>query len=314
MAKTKTEEQQIVKAPTPSNSSGNTVLTQSRPAWLTERPVVGMEEVSQYVVFPRMKIVQKSAGETISGAGFGTGDLILVPDMRVVARIGRNPANGQPDRVGPPVLITPLYFFVEWMTWNPIALKGTAPAIAFRTRDPKDPVVAKSRSAALRMEPYKDASGRVQPDPATGQPLMQRHVEHLNWIVVAHDSEGVSVTDPFTVGFSRAEHFTGSKFASLVQQRHASIYACKFEMLSAFRPGKGKGDWYGVDLRNPEVPGNAPWCDEAEGTAFERLHEELKAHDKERVIRMETADAEDLQQDLGEAEAVGGANVGPRTM
>lgn len=263
--------------------------------------IVGMDEAKQYILLPRMKVVQKSAGRELFDKGFGVGDMIITPAMDLLARIGRN-AGGAPDEQGPPVLITPLYFMVEWCTWNPIALKGSEPAIAYRTRNPGDPIVAKSRSRQLRMEPLRDGTGAPRMG-SDNQPMSQRHVEHLNWVVIAHNVEGI--TDPFVVSFSRGEHFSGSKFAGLLRQRKASPFDCVFEMRSTYRPSRGKGDWYGVELSNPTDA--AQWVTEQQHAAFEKAYADMVEMDKDRRVTTDLESDQDIPEEVVDPNA-------PRTM
>lgn len=274
----------------------------ARPQFLQDAPVVGMEEARQYIVHPRMKVVQKSSGKDLLDQ-FKVGSFILTPELSLLAGV----PDGKGVERGDPLYFTPLYFFVEWATWNPISLRNTEPAIAYRTRDPRDPIVAKSRSRQLRMEPLRDPTGA--PRMNGQQQLSARHVEHLNWVCVAHGVEGLSPTEPFVIGFSRGEHWSGQLFAGLVRKRNASPFACIFEARPTYRPGTGQGDWWGIEVSNPaEDAPVAPWVDEKMFAVYEKAYQDLREADRDRSIRADL----DADTDIPEAEVV--PSAGQRTM
>lgn len=261
------------------------------PEYLAEEPILGMDEAKRYIVHPRAKVVQKSAQRELLDK-FPVGSLILTPSLQEVARMSTG-KGGALDEQGPAVYVTPLYFFAEWATWNPIALRGTEPTIAYRTRDPNDPVVAKARDRKLRMEPIKDGTGATRLG-KNQEPLHVRHVEHLCWIMMLHNHE---VREPFVVSFSRGEHFSGTRFAGLVRRRNASVFGCVFEMRTQFRPDRGQGgDWYGIELQNPGADsGVGPWVDRELYPKLKALHLELVDADRDKAIRADL-DEEDAPE------------------
>lgn len=275
--------------PAQSQQPAGGALMASRPTFLSSSKPEGLDAMGEYVILPRAKIVQKQASAELLQM-FGTGDLILSPLNMPIVKIGRN-QNGAPEPRGPAFYFTPIYFFVDWATWNPIALKGKEPAIAYRTSDPKDQIVAKSRNKDLRKEAILDANGKPMLD--NGQPLFRRHVEHLNWIVRLH---GHDLQDPFIIGFSKGEHFAGRKFAGAIRMRNASPFGCVFEGHTQYRPPRSGGDWYGIDAVNPsEESGVLPWVNEEQFALFQAMYREFDKIYKGPGLRADMTDADDVQ-------------------
>jgi hypothetical protein len=262
-----------------------------RPTHIEKDPIVGQDQLKQFVVVPRLKVVQKqSAAETL--AKFRAGDFILSPLGLPIAV--QDPAERELMKTGQPVLFTPIYFYVDWATWNPISLKGELPAIAHRTADERDPIVAKSRDRNLRKEPLKDQSGNVRMG-RDGQPLFVRHVEHLNFVVLPYGLE--QVTDPFILSFSRGEHWSGSQFCGLIRARKANMFGCKFAMRSQLRPPRNGGDWYGIDVMNPADAGlkESQWVDDQTGyAAMKELNAEWAELKRSRGIQADMSDTDDI--------------------
>ena len=221
--------------------------------------VQGLERLKEFVVPPYIKIVQKQASDELL-THFGTGDVILSPANAVICEMPRNTKGRPLEDAHTSFKIVPIFFYPEWLTWNPVELKGTEPAIRYRTVDPNDPVVAKARSSKLRQEPHPD-----KPE------LKIRHVEHLNFLVCLYEHSLGG--DAAVLSFSRGEWSSGSKFANLIKMRKASLFGCVFEAVLGHRIND-KGDWYGFDMCNPSDC--SPWVTEEEYKVFEALHKEFE--------------------------------------
>jgi len=231
------------------------------PAFMTDDGQAGVESLSEFITPPRIKIVQKQAMSELL-AVFHPGDVILSPMNATVLEMPRD-ESGRPkegERVA--FKLVPIFFYPEWVTWNPIELKGKESAIRYRTVDPTDPVVVKSRNAETRSEPHPD-------DPK----LRIRHVEHLNFVVMLYDSH--LGPEPAILSFARGEHSAGTKFAALIKMRKAPIYGGIYEAVVVHRHGE-LGDWYGFDMTNPQ-DGNG-WVREADYTIFKAAHAEFEEY------------------------------------
>ena len=259
MAKTKDVSEEITKI-TPD-------LSMPLPDFLEGKDVKGLEELKQYVRPPYIKIVQKTAAAELLAA-FGVGDVILSPTNAVITEMERDNKGRVVEGTISKFKFVPIIFWAEWCTWNPYKLKGQEPAIIYRTTDPNDPIVAKAKSKQLRFEPHP----KYLEDPT----MQIRHVEHLNFLVCLYE-HGLE-SEPCVMSFSKGEHFSGQKFASLIKMRKTSLFNCVFEAVVSYRPGDGSGDWYGLDIENPSDA--VPWVTEEEQPIFEQLHNDF---DKLRV-------------------------------
>jgi len=238
------------------------------PDFMADEEVLGLETLKEFIVPPFIKIVQKQAGEELL-KNFSAGDVILSPANAMIAEMPRDTKGHVLEGATSSFLFTPILFYPEWITWNPIELKGQEPAIRYRTTDPSDRLVAKARDPQLRSEPHpSDQSGM----------LKIRHCEHLNFIVIL--SNHALGETPAIISFARGEWKSGSNFASLIKMRKAPIYGCVFEATVNMRHGT-KGEWYGFDIVNSD---ERAWVEKDSYAIFKTLHEEFdKAHKEARI-------------------------------
>lgn len=220
------------------------------PDFMREDDVAGTELLGQYVVPARLKVVQKQSDNELLDA-FDVGTLIVTPGNVPVCT---------PD-VG--FLFTPLFFFVEYCTWNPIALKGQAPAIRERSFDPKSVIAMKARDPEKRLEPLEG-----------NKKLYMRHVEHLNFLVTIHDKP--QVPESVIMSFSRGGHGQGRQFSSLIQMRKAPLFGCVFRAdIKAF--SNEMGDWFGISPSNPSEEDGPAWVqDKEQYESLRAAHEMFK--------------------------------------
>ena len=255
----------------------------SKPDWMTGMDATGTENLGAYIVPPRLKIIQKTADEQYASQ-FKEGDAVLVPQQMLLVN------------AGDPFFFTPVFFYVEYLTMNPIETKGTIPFIHERSLDPKSDIAKKARDQDLRYEPFPD------------QPKLDRkHVEIFNFISVIHGREDVAGM-PVCIGFANAEHRVGAQLAGLIKFRKAPIYGCVFQGMVPTSPRRNaKGSWYGLDVGNPtESAPYGPFIDSQESfNDYEELHTELKkAFDEERIsVNYEDETAEEESDTSVDADA-----------
>lgn len=249
------------------------------PDWMRGEEHLGTENLQDFVIPPRIKIVQATSKDLLET--YRAGDVILTPTNTVILEPDRDDRGNLDEDGKRSFNFVPLFFFPEWATWNDIKLKGQEPAIRYRTTDPSDPIVAKARDKNLREEPIPG-----------NEKFKMRHVEHLNYVVtlVDHPLSG----QPMIFSFSRGEWFAGSNLASLLKMRRAPIFGCVFTAVLAFRRGN-LGDWYGLDITNPSD--RTPWTDESAYGGFKQLHEEFKEHYKNQVLKATLDDGEPAPED-----------------
>lgn len=264
-------------------------LNPNLPDFMREDAASGTEDLGQYVRPPRLKVIQKSAHPPLCD-NFSTGDVIMMPQQLLVAPVNKE------AKAGESFFFNPVFFFAEYVSWNPIQLKGKEPAIIERSFDRNSAVAQKARDPDRRKEV-------MNPDAAPDKQMFIRHVEHLNFIglLVDHEYSGL----PIVLSFSKGEARTGQNFASLIKMRRGPLWGMQFECFSKHRPGTGEGDWYGIDVINPsEESGVTPWIlDEA---AYKRrcdLHEELKEQFESRLIIVEHGDDDVVDEEREEGNA-----------
>ena len=237
------------------------------PDFMKDEEVLGTEDLSQFIIPPRIKVVQKQSGAPFDEL-FKPGQAVIVPQMIPLADVE--------NKKGEPFHFVPLFFYPEWCTWNPLEMKGTLPAIRKRTTDPKDPLVAKCRNRELWFE--------TCPENPEGKPL--RNVEHLNYIVMlvgGHELDGT----PMIMSFSKGEHSSGSNFAALIKMGKAPMYGRHYEAAVAHRPDNPKGAWYGINVTSPSAgSGITPFVSDLElFQAYKSMHLELKQAHEDGMIQ-----------------------------
>lgn len=254
----------------PSGSS----LAAQQPDFMREAESHGLDLLKKYIVPPRLKIVQKQAGEPFS-TNFNTGDCVLVPQLTLISPVVMND-KGKPSPNGTPFHIVPIFFYPEWCLWNPIEMKGTQHAIRARSQDPRSDLALK----AQRQDTWFEQFAENPP----GKP--SRYVEHLNFIVTLvgdHPLEGT----PFVISFAKGEHRSGSNFAAIIQMRKAPMWGCQFAAKTTHRPNNPKGDWYGLDITNPDPEsGVTPFLTSKElYDQFTALHNNFKESHAKGIIQ-----------------------------
>jgi len=238
------------------------------PDFMNGEEQLGIENLKEFVVPPFIKIVQRNASEELLKS-FSGGDVILSPTNAIVAEMPRDNKGREIEGSITSFQFVPILFYPEWISWNPIEMKGQESSIRYRTVDANDPIVGKARNPKLRAEPH--------PNDSTGK-LFIRHVEHLNFIIQLrnHALSGEAAI----LSFARGEWKAGSKFAGLIKLRKAPLYGCVFEATVKLRHGKF-GDWYGFDVGNPA---EKPWVEKDEYELFKSIHLEFdKLHKDARI-------------------------------
>ncbi len=223
----------------------------------------GLDQVGQFIVPPRLKVVHGMSDEEVRKV-FGVGDVIIVPTMQLVAPMKRHARSGQPVS-SPGFLFTPLFFWVEYCTWDDITQRGKGPAVMERSLEPSSDIAVKARSPNRRFEKI-DENRTI------------RHVEHLNFLVQVEDDE----LPPAIMSFERGDHTAGAKFCGLLQSRKAPIYGCVFQANLSERKND-KGQWWGLDIANPD---DGPWVDDAEQFAtFKGLNAGFRKAHADKLLR-----------------------------
>lgn len=254
------------------------------PDYMKDAPT-GLEEVGQYVVPPRLKVVQPLSDSELR-AQHPAGCVVLTPSLvRVAGMQQDNPNEGEP------FLFTPLFFFVEWSTWNP---RNVQPMIVDRTFDPKHEIALKAVDSKRRFETLE---GQKTPD---GKDFVLRHVEALNFIIAIHTPELVGL--PCLLSYSRGDHRFGSNFCNLIRmRRNVPIYGGVYEGKVGLRKNN-EGEWFGITPSNPPE-GVTPLVPEALFDGFKEFHLQMAEAHENRLIRP------DYEEDVTEGQVVADADA-----
>ena len=249
----------------------------------------GLEHIAQYVRPPFIRVVQRQSSTELLDQ-FGEGDVIVRPgNMRVCEM--KVDAKHRPTGESDGFLITPVFFYPEYMSWNPIELKGNAPAIRERSLDPNGAIAHKAANPDTRVEPFVGEDGKPSK-------YNIRHVEHLNFVVVIH---GIDLDTPCILSFSRAEHTAGRNFCNVIKMRGGAIYGGIYAVHQMPR-SNNQGEWWGLEVSNPGSDVSAPWVDREAFEKFKSLHQEYKKLHADAKLRVELDDADGEASANGETE------------
>lgn len=237
----------------------NTDLTV--PEYLADEAGVGLEDTARLITPPRMRIVQAQSRAPLSDL-FNVGDTVIVPQNELVAPLPYD--GGRPAEQGEDFLITPLFFYVEFLVWNDIKLQATEESVLNRTTDPEDEIALKARNPKL----WKEAHPNGKAD------YFIRYSEHLNFIVTIENENSDVRGLPIVMSFNGAEHRTGANFLALLKMRRAPLYGCTFNVATGRRENS-KGNWYGWDITNPK-DGSPRWVPANKIDAYRELYHEMK--------------------------------------
>lgn len=218
----------------------------------------GLESLKQFVRPARIKIVQAMSASEIKRET-PEGCVIVMPNRELLVDQEQS------------FRFTPVFFFVEYLSLNPLELSksGGKPMIRDRSFDPRSDVAIKARDMKMRYEPCPEL-----PEKSI------RHCEVMNFIILVHDVPMFEDV-PLLLSFSRGSIGKGVNFAGLIQSRKAPLYACTFEAGPSFIQNS-KGDYWALEVRNPQ---SDPWVAQLDFPKLQALHRELKAaHDQSAIV------------------------------
>lgn len=240
------------------------------PSFMNEDKATGLELVNQYVVPPRLKVMQPMADYTMF-EGLEKGDTVLMPQKLKLASPGE------------PWHFVPLFFYPEFITVNPIQMKGQLPMIRDRSLELDSAIANKSRSPETRKEKCPE-----------NPQLELSHHEVLTFIV-ALVGPHAHFTLPLSMSFWKGEHRTGTNFSGLIKMRGGPLFGGIYEAKVPKEMRKNaKGQWYGIDVGNPsDSSGMPPFVqDEGEFKQLKSMHLALKQSYDDRKIQVEYEDEE----------------------
>jgi hypothetical protein len=191
------------------------------PDWMQQEEVKGADTLGDFMVTPRMTIVQAMSDHERKDA-FGEGGVAIMPDGIKVA--------GKDE----PFVVIPLIFWASWEQRSDLNDSAT-PMIENSTQDPNSEVARKARNKDTREETY-------------GNGFTRKFVEALNFIVKIDSGEAKG--ELATISFSVGEHHTGSRLCGMLKRRPCSLFANRVELKTAVRQRNNRS-WYGFEFNNP---------------------------------------------------------------
>ena len=200
-----------------------------RPDWLVEDKTMGTDELSQFIIPPRLVITQPLSNTPLDRYPVGTP--IIMPAEEVIGEFDRDELC-----LVEPFYVVPLFFFTEYTIDNPREIAAAHGAVRERTFDPTSQIAIKAGNPKLREFPCPE-----KPD------KMCKYVARLNYVLYLM-SEQHSQAVLFT--FKKGEFRNGMAFNSLIKARKAPLFSCQFAADVGFRENE-QGKWYGLDVSNP---------------------------------------------------------------
>jgi len=248
------------------------ISADARPAHLVQYTGdKGLLLIAQAVQLPRIKLVQKGTDAAIRKS-FQDGTMVINIGGDII-KLGAGMADGQE---GYSVPFIPVLYYPEWYALNEFKTKGTLPYVHDRTLDGKSEIARKSR--------VKDYS---EPQPKFPGAFITYH-RAMNFVI--HPLVDDVPVNLAVLGFWKGDIVSGGNFATLIQQRgDTALWGNQFEMYSKWRPGSGKGDYFGVNVQNPESIG--PFVENTE--LFEQLtalHESMQEAYETNMLQVDVDD------------------------
>lgn len=232
--------------------------------------LTSLGELDRYVTPPILKIVQKTSDKEWRDA-FEEGTAVLSPQRALVSPQGE------------PFHFTPIFFYNEYIAWNPIQMKGTLQAIRERTFD------RKSDLAKLCL----DYDNRTMPCPENDK-FVVKFQEHLNYVIVLNVPEQHPMFMlSILVSFSSTQHKKGKQLANLAKMRGHELYGGVYEAKTV--PESNEiNDWGGWHIVNPTVEGVSGHVEDA-GVyeAYKALHIKLAEDHSKGLIASDYGSSED---------------------
>lgn len=255
---------------------------ESLPAHLADHETFGLDMLSDFVTPPRAKVVQRQSDAMLE-KGFDPGDIVAVPLNVPIAPIEKD-GKGKAQKKGVFFHVVPLFFYPEWILWNPIETKGTLDAIKARSLDPKSEIAIRSRDANTRTVICPDLPSK------DGKPIHCRYVEHLTFISTIVDEDHALYGMPIAFSFQRASHSAGRNWAALIRMKNAPVCGCNYAVQSVYQ-SNAQGQWFQPEVTNPVLM--SPYVQDPDKfTLFKSLHEDFKKAYEQNRLQVDHDDSE----------------------
>lgn len=201
-----------------------------KPAYLTDpelnKPDELIKEMQTYVSPPRLKVVQSTSGAPFKPT-FAEGDILVLPEM---LKVGDTKTAFE---------FVPLAVFPMFIATNPFQLKNSLPFIRERSFD-EDSDVARKARAFLRVPCPEDGKYQIV------------YQTTLNFLIRIEKPQ-ISAELPVALMFRSMEFKVGQILLTLLQERRAKSFYCRFQAGSLFQ-STPKGNYYGLSVMNAPEP------------------------------------------------------------
>lgn len=236
----------------------------NKPDFLREEKY-DLSQINKYSQPPRLKVIQSLTSPPFKPP-FVDGDVILTPQLKKIGSLNEE------------FTFVPVYFFVNYVIWNPPQMRHSLPAIREMTFDENSLTARKART--FTQEPCKESPQHNI-----------KYAQVLNFLVILKHEE---ITEfPVAMFFNRGEYKTGQILLGLLQNRdQAPPYACRFAAKAGEHVGR-QGRWFGLNFRND----NQPWVDEGDYNRYKKLHDDLKTLVESREMQIDLGDEDIPEED-----------------
>lgn len=231
--------------------------------------VKGTDELVKFIRPPFFKIVQGASDKDLK-EDFPEASVLLVPGNDLLA---------EPET---PILFTPILFYREFLSVNPLELKGQMKMVEARSTDPKGDIAKRAMDPDRRNEPLKNADG--SPMMKGGKQMYRSHQDVRVFLVDIHAPRKPGRIVAMT--FSRGELRTADRLSSLIGARQKDIFAGVFEAVVGIHKNP-EHTWYGLNIDNPTSA--SPWVNENQFAEYERMHDLLQKAVDDRTIEVDLA-------------------------
>ncbi len=110
------------------------------------------------------------------------------------------------------------------------------------------------------------------------------------------EDAGELTNNPIIITFMKGEYRTGSDLAARIRMSNADIFARRWVGYSKYRPGRGQGDWYGIEVMRfedalldekfaAEHADESPWATAEQIPDLERAHLQIAKQYEQQGIK-----------------------------
>lgn len=232
----------------------------------------GTEELAQYVLPPRLKIIQPLSVELKQTLGVGDGDILVTPMNLRLLQMPRDGGGNPMYDDAKPIVVTPIFFWKEWCQWNDVNLRNTPGErpVLVKTLDPMHEVARKACNKATYTEAHPRFADHII-----------KNVEHLCFLVYLHGVE--EVDGPVILSFQRGDHVAGRQACQLIKLRRAPIWGNVLGVKAVQRSWQNN-QWPGMDLVTLPAEIAAPFIPADSVEFFRGKHEEYKQMHAEKAL------------------------------